>query len=237
LFFKYEQEYVLENISISVEKQDFLTILGPNGGGKSTLIKIILGIEKLQKGFIKIFDKSFLKESLNIGYVPQSTDINLNFPIKVLEVVMMAQNNPKKRYFFYSKDEKKQAVEVLEKVGMSDYANARISSLSGGQRQRVLIARALFGKPKILLLDEPTSNIDVVACEMIYETLKELNKQITIIVISHDLSLVLKYANKAVYLNKTFSYHDLSRMKDKFSSLKSNTSEIELLQMLGECKC
>jgi len=237
LFFKYEKEYVLEDINFQVRENDFLTILGPNGGGKSTLVKLILGILKLQKGSIDIFNRAFLKESLNIGYVPQSTDINLSFPIKVLEVVMMAQNKQQTRYFGYSKDEKIQALNALEQVGMGEFAHRRISFLSGGQRQRVLIARALFGKPKILLLDEPTSNIDVVACGEIYQTLKELNKDITVVVISHDLSLVLKYANKAVYINKKLSYHDLSSMKEEFSNLNSNVSEIELLQMLGQCKC
>jgi len=237
LFFKYEKEYVLEDINFQVQENDFLTILGPNGGGKSTLVKLILGILKLQKGSIEIFNRPFLKESLNIGYVPQSTDINLDFPIKVLEVIMMAQNKQQTRYFGYSKDEKLQAIHALEQVGMEEFAHRRISFLSGGQRQRVLIARALFGKPKILLLDEPTSNIDVVACGEIYQTLKELNKKITVVVISHDLSLVLKYANKAVYINKKLSYHDLSSMKQEFSNLNSNVSEIELLQMLGQCRC
>ncbi len=237
LFFKYEKEYVLEDINFQVRENDFLTILGPNGGGKSTLVKLILGILKLQKGSIEIFNRPFLKESLNIGYVPQSTDINLDFPIKVLEVVMMAQNNQQTRYFGYSKDEKIQALNALEQVGMSEFSHRRISFLSGGQRQRVLIARALFGKPKILLLDEPTSNIDVVACGEIYKTLKALNQKITVVVISHDLSIVLKYASKAIYINKTFSYHDLSTMKQEFSNLNSSVSEIELLQMLGQCKC
>ncbi len=237
LFFKYEKEYVLEDINFQVRENDFLTILGPNGGGKSTLVKLILGILKLQKGSIEIFNRPFLKESLNIGYVPQSTDINLDFPIKVLEVIMMAQNKQQVRYFGYSKDEKTQALNALEQVGMSEFAHRRILFLSGGQRQRVLIARALFGKPKILLLDEPTSNIDVVACGEIYQTLKELNQSITVVVISHDLSLVLKYANKAVYINKKLSYHDLSSMKQEFSNLNSNVSEIELLQMLGQCRC
>jgi zinc transport system ATP-binding protein len=237
LFFKYEKEFVLEDINLQINEKDFLTILGPNGGGKSTLIKLILGINPLSKGNIKIFGNNLLDEIKNIGYVPQNTNINLNFPISVIEVVMMGQNDIKKRLFGYKKDEKIKALEVLEKVNMKEFANAKISNLSGGQRQRVLIARALFCNPKILLLDEPTSNIDITGCEQIYQTLENLNKDITIVVISHDISVVLKYASKAVYINKKLTYHDLSKMKNEFKNIESHICEIELLEMLGKCRC
>jgi len=237
LYFKYDQDFVLKNINLEVQEKDFLTILGPNGGGKSTLIKLILGIEKLQIGSINIFNKALLKETQNIAYVPQNTNVNTHFPIKVLEVVMMAQNSMKKRFFFYSKKEKTEALRALEKVNMQDFYNKKMGELSGGQKQKVLIARALFGNAKIILLDEPTSSLDILACEQIYKILKKLNETITIIVISHDLALVLKYANKAVYINKELSFHDLSKMKNEFSNLNSDTCEIELLQMLGRCKC
>lgn len=237
LFFKYEKEFVLEDINLQINEKDFLTILGPNGGGKSTLIKLILGINPLSKGNIKIFGNNLLDEIKNIGYVPQNTNINLNFPISVIEVVMMGQNNIKKRLFGYKKDEKIKALEVLEKVNMKEFANAKISNLSGGQRQRVLIARALFCNPKILLLDEPTSNIDITGCEQIYQALENLNKDITIVVISHDISVVLKYASKAVYINKKLTYHDLSKMKNEFKNIESHICEIELLEMLGKCRC
>lgn len=237
LYFKYDQDFVLKNINLEVKEKDFLTILGPNGGGKSTLIKLILGIEKLQIGSINIFNKALLQETQNIAYVPQNTNVNTHFPIKVLEVVMMAQNSMKKRFFFYSKEEKIEALNALKKVNMQDFSNKKIGELSGGQKQKVLIARALFGNAKIILLDEPTSSLDILACEQIYKILKKLNETITIIVISHDLALVLKYANKAVYINKELSFHDLSKMKNEFANLNSDTCEIELLQMLGRCKC
>jgi len=237
LFFKYEKESVLEDINLEIKEKDFLTILGPNGGGKSTLLKLILGINPLKQGNIKIFGNNILNEISNIGYVPQNTNINLNFPISVIEVVMMGQNNIKKRLFGYKKYEKNKALEILKKVNMGEFASSKISNLSGGQRQRVLIARALFANPKILLLDEPTSNIDIKGCEQIYQTLEKLNKDITIVVISHDISVVLKYATKAVYINKKLTYHDLSKMKNDFKNLESHVCEIELLEMLGKCKC
>jgi len=237
LNFSYEKQRVLEDINFTIERSDFLTIIGPNGGGKSTLLKLILGINKLQNGFIKVFGKNHLEQIQNIGYVPQNTNVNLKFPITVLEVVMMGQNNFIKRMFGYKKDEKQKALEVLKKVSMEDFANNRISNLSGGQRQRVLIARALFSNPKILLLDEPTSNIDINGCEQVYLTLQELNKKIPIIVVSHDISVILKYASKAFYVNKRMTQHDLSKMKDEFKSIDSHVCEIELLEMLGKCRC
>lgn len=237
LSFSYEKQRVLEDINFKVENNDFLTIIGPNGGGKSTLLKLILGINELKTGSIKIFEKEHLEQIYKIGYVPQNTNVNLNFPITVLEVVMMGQNSLKKRLFGYKKEEKQRALEVLKKVAMEEFADNKISNLSGGQRQRVLIARALFSTPKLLLLDEPTSNIDINGCEQIYKTLQELNKEIPVIVVSHDISVILKYATRAFYVNKKMTQHDLTTMKDEFKSIDSHICEIELLEMLGRCRC
>jgi zinc transport system ATP-binding protein len=237
LCFTYEKQKVLENINFEIKRNDFLTIIGPNGGGKSTLLKLLLGINEIKEGSIKIFGKDYLSQVSKIGYVPQNTNVNLNFPITVLEVVMMGQNNLQKRLFGYKKEEKEKAYEVLEKVNMKEFAKNKISNLSGGQRQRVLIARALFSNPEILLLDEPTSNIDINGCEQIYSTLEQLNSEITVIVVSHDISVILKYASKAFYINKRLTHHDLTTMKDEFKSIDSHICEIELLEMLGRCRC
>ena len=187
-------------INLEVNEKDFLTIFGPNGGGKSTLIKLILCIEKLQIGSINIFNKALLKETQNIAYVPQNTNVNTHFSIKVLEVVMMAQNSMKKRIFFYSKEGKMEALKALKKVNMQDFCNKKMGELSGGQKQKVLIARALFGNAKIILLDEPTLSLDILACEQIYKILKKLNETITIIVISNVRSLKLYLYSKCAYL-------------------------------------
>lgn len=132
LSFSYEKERVLENISFNVKKNDFLTIIGPNGGGKTSLLKILLGINPLQKGEIKINNNFYLDELQNISYVPQNTNINLNFPITVLEVVMMGQNSLKKRVFWYKDEEKNMAIESLKKVNMYEFRNRKMSTLSGG---------------------------------------------------------------------------------------------------------
>ena len=237
LSFSYDKQRVLEDIDLTIEKKDFTTFIGPNGGGKSTLLKLILGINSLQEGSISIFNKPYLSQTPKLGYVPQNTDINLNFPITVLEVVMMGQNSLKTRLFGYKLEEKERAFEVLENVSMQDFAHKNISKLSGGQKQRVLIARALFSNPEILLLDEPTSNIDVKGSEQIYASLEELNKEISIVVVSHDISVILKYASKAIYINKTLTHHDLTHMKEDFKNSNEHVCEIELLEMLGRCRC
>jgi len=239
LTFAYDKETILEDIDLTVEERDFLAIIGPNGGGKSTLLKLILGINKIQKGSIQVLGNAPEKNLSHIGYVPQNTNVNTDFPIKVIEVVMMGHVGGKRPLFGYGKDETACAMGALAQVGMEEYANAKIGSLSGGQRQRVMIARALCANPKILLLDEPTSSIDVKGQREIYDLLKLLNQSITIIVVSHDISVILEYANKTAHINKTLSYHDISDKKKRFHTHDQDKHfcEVELLQMLGSDTC
>jgi len=239
LTFSYEKEVVLEKIDLDVEERDFLAIIGPNGGGKSTLLKLILGINPLQKGTLSIFGKPPGKARAYIGYVPQNTNINTHFPIKVIEVVLMGHVGEKRPLFGYGKDETACAMGALSQVGMEAYAQNKIGSLSGGQRQRVMIARALCAHPKILILDEPTASIDIAGQKEIYELLKILNRHITVIVVSHDISVILEYANKAAHINKKLSFHDISDKKQTFHTHgeEEHFCEIELLQMLGTEQC
>jgi len=239
LSFAYEKEKVLEDINLIVKERDFLAIIGPNGGGKSTLLKLILGIITTKQGSIKVLGKA-PKESLQqIGYVPQNTNVNTDFPIKVIEVVLMGHVDGKRPLFGYGEDEIACAMGALSQVGMQEYAQTKIGSLSGGQRQRIMIARALCAHPKILILDEPTSSIDITGQRDIYELLKQLNGYITVIVVSHDISVILEYANKAAHVNKTLSYHDISDKQSTFHTHggDGHFCEIELLQMLGADNC
>lgn len=248
LTYSYDKQIILENINLNVEKKDFLAIIGPNGGGKSTLLKAILGINQIKKGTIEILGE---KPSLNlsrVGYVPQNTNINTNFPIKVIEVVMMGhirdENEKVKsksflhKYFKvgYNEFEKSCALSALKQVGMEEFANQKIGTLSGGQRQRVMIARALCSHPSILLLDEPTASIDVSWQKQIYDLLKELNKTITIVVVSHDISVILSYASKVAHINKTITYHDISQKQKDLQTNDEHFCEVEMLHMLGESK-
>jgi len=239
LSFAYDKQMVLEDINLIVEEKDFLAIIGPNGGGKSTLLKLILGINTLDKGKISVLGKSPKQSLTKIGYVPQNTNVNTDFPIKVIEVVMMGHVEGKRPLFGYGQHEVLCAMGALEQVGMADFAQTKIGSLSGGQRQRVMIARALCAHPQILVLDEPTSSIDITGQREIYELLKELNEYITVIVVSHDISVILEYANKAAHVNKNLSYHDISDKESTFHTHgdKGHFCEIELLQMLGAESC
>ena len=236
LSFKYSKDYAIKDISFRVEEGDFFAITGPNGGGKSTLIKLILGILKPSSGYIKILDD--LKNGNDIGYVPQNTNINLDFPITVLDVVLMGNGSKHKKNFKlfsikYNNYEVECAKHSLEKVGMANFLNNKISNLSGGQRQRVMIARAICSHPKLLILDEPTSNIDINGQKEVYRLLKELNKDLTIVVVTHDLSVISNYANKVLYVNRKGYMHNLKDNKFKIDKEK-HFCEVELMQMLGE---
>ncbi|SFV67916.1 Zinc ABC transporter, ATP-binding protein ZnuC [hydrothermal vent metagenome] len=220
LSFCYHKQKILEDINLNVEEKDFLAIIGPNGGGKSTLLKLILGINPIKDGSIKTFGEVPKKNLSKIGYVPQNTNVNTDFPIKVLEVVLMGHIGEKSPLFGYGKKEKICAMGALSQVGMEDFANSKIGELSGGQRQRIMIARALCAHPKILILDEPTASIDIDGQKLIYELLKTLNSYITIIVVSHDISVIMKYANKVVHINKRLTNHNISHKGNHFCEVE-----------------
>ena len=229
LFYKYHKTDVLENINLSIKDDDFLAIIGPNGGGKSTLLKLILGLLTPQSGTII----NNIKTN-QVGYVPQNTNLNTDFPITALEIVLMGLISSKKRVFGYSKEDIEIAKASLAKVSMADFANSKIGDLSGGQRQRVFIARALCSNPKVMLLDEPTASIDVKGQREIYELLKELNSSICIVVVSHDISVLLNYAKNVAHINKNLVYHSLENIQKNIDTQNEHLCEVELLSALGK---
>ncbi len=234
LSYYYDKVNVLENINLQIKDGDFLAIIGPNGGGKSTLLKLILKLIYPQKGKIQ----KFVKEE-DFGYVPQNTNLNIDFPITALEVVLMGQLGNKRKIFGYLKEDISCAMHSLEQVGMKEYANSKIGNLSGGQRQRVFIARALCSNPKIMLLDEPTANIDVKGQKEIYDLLVKLNKNITIVVVSHDISVLLNYAKSVAHINKNLVFHKLDNTNKNINE-DEHLCEVELLYALGKqnsCGC
>ncbi|AXX91590.1 ABC transporter [Malaciobacter molluscorum LMG 25693] len=231
LSYKYDKANVLENINLEIKKDDFLAIIGPNGGGKSTLLKLILNLKKPQIGTIT----KNLKDDC-FGYVPQNTNLNIDFPITALEVVLMGHISAKNKFFGYSKEDISCAMNSLEQVGMKKYANSKIGNLSGGQRQRVFIARALCSNPQVLLLDEPTASIDVKGQKEVYELLVKLNEQMTIVVVSHDISVLLNYAKSVAHINKNLVYHKLDNVKNNIND-NEHLCEVELLSALGKSSC
>lgn len=201
--FYFTKERILYNVNWTICEGDFWAIIGPNGGGKSTLARLLVGLLQPTSGKI-IKDKG-----LCVGYVPQNTFLNRHFPITTLEVVMMGFLQPKLFGGFLPKNAKKIAMERLEQFHMESCAYKKIGELSGGQRQRVLIARALCGNPNLLILDEPTASIDQKNQKEIYDLLQQINQEKTIIMISHDVSVLLGYAKKVLYVNKEVTTHDL----------------------------
>lgn len=204
----YGELEALNNINLKVEEGSFLGIIGPNGGGKTTLLKVILGLVEPQKGKVKVMGHPLNEVLDQIGYVPQISNFDRSFPISVLDVVLMARLGGRVRFFHqYQKEDIQKAESVLERLNLLHLKDRQIGKLSGGQLQRVLIARGLAVEPKILLLDEPTASVDARSTSEIYELLKELNKEKTIIVVTHDMAAVSSYFDSLACLNEKLYHH------------------------------
>lgn len=213
LSFAYNGHLVLENINLTVRQGDFLAMLGPNGGGKTTLIKVLLGILPCARGKVSVLGREPGKSPGSTGYVPQHLTSMDKFPINALDVAVMGRLGCVGRYRKFTEDDYSLAREALEKVGMSRHSHTLISELSGGQRQRVLIARALACEPELLFLDEPTASVDQPFHARLYQLLYELNQSgKTIVVISHDLSVLSTHAKSVACVNRTLHYHDSSEI-------------------------
>ncbi len=205
--FAHNGRAILRHINLIIQQGDFMAMIGPNGGGKTTLIKLMLGLLKPTSGTIRILSQPPEKTSHHIGYVPQNTNINPDFPISALDVVLMGQLQPGNRRIRHSRQDRVVAHEALDKMGMGAHCHRRIGELSGGQRQRVFIARALVCEPEILLLDEPTAHIDTKGQTDLYRLLQTLNREMTIVVVSHDLLLLSPHVKSVACVNSRLHYH------------------------------
>ncbi len=210
--FAYATEDVIKNASLQIHKGDYLGIIGPNGGGKSTLLKLMLGLLKPKQGSIKLFgeDIQTFRDWYKIGYVPQKTFIEINFPVTVEEVVAMGRYGKQGLFHFPTKKDKEKVHTALKQVDMEDFAKRRINELSGGQQQRVFIARALATEPEIIFLDEPTVGVDIKTQKNFYELLRKLNKELalTLVLVSHELDIVAHETTELAYVNCTLDYYD-----------------------------
>ncbi len=206
-FSYFRGQRVIENVYLNVEKNDFLGVIGPNGGGKTTLLKLVLGLLKPSSGEVKVFGKSPEEGRKNIGYVPQYFNFDFDFPISVMETVLMGRLSKTVPGRGYGKNDLEIAKKALREVEMQRLEQRQIGTLSGGQRQRVLIARAMAAEPKALLLDEPVSGIDPAWQEKFYELLKRINKKMAIVMVTHNMGFVSSYVEKIACLNITMYYH------------------------------
>jgi len=204
----FEDQIVLEDINLSIRKEDFLGVIGPNGAGKTTLLKLILGLIKPDRGEVLVLGRQPKDARKFIGYVPQTTVFDKEFPISVWEVVLLGRLNQVGWSRRFSQEDKKMTEEALKTVQMWNLKDRQIGQLSGGQRQRVFIARALVQSPKLLILDEPTASVDKPMQVGVYDLLEKLKKEMTIILVSHDIGAVASFVNKIACLNRKLFYHD-----------------------------
>lgn len=213
-----EGDNILEDVSLTLDSDDFLGLIGPNGGGKTTLLKVILGLLKPDSGEVRVFGEKPKQGRDQVGYVPQYAKIDLDYPINAHQVVLMGLLGYKPQFSRYTAGEKAQAMEALRQVGMEQHAATQIGELSGGQRQRVLIARALVRKPKLLILDEPTSSVDPASEENFFNLLQEINTQSAIIIVSHDIAAIAGYINKVACMDRRISVHESGNIQKELEN-------------------
>lgn len=203
----YDKKQVLYDINLDVYEHDFLGIIGPNGGGKTTLIKVMLGLLKPTAGSVSFFHNGTKSNTLCMGYLPQYTKVDKKFPICVEEVVLSGLSSRKPLIGGYSHEQKKKAEEVIERMGLEGLNKRPIGQLSGGQLQRALLGRAVISDPQLLILDEPSTYIDKKFEARLYELLGEINRECAIVLVSHDIGTVLQNVKSIACVNKTLDYH------------------------------
>lgn len=203
----YDGVPILEGINLAIEQDDFLGIIGPNGGGKTTLLKVVLGLVHPSRGKVSVLGEPLQRSRSRIGYVPQHNLFDRDFPISVWDVVLMGRYGKAGLFKRYSNEDRRTTQNALQTVGMLDYKDRQLGKLSGGELQRVFIARALVSEPKLLLLDEPTASVDPAMQTEFYELLEKLKQQMAIVLVSHDISAVSIYVDKIACLNRQLHYH------------------------------
>jgi len=199
---------VIDGVTLRVGAGDFLALVGPNGGGKTTLLRVILGLERFSAGSVRVFGGLPGSSPGRIGYVPQRLFFDREFPISVRDLVLMGRLSKKKLFQHYNVLDRERADEALRLVGLERLMERRIGDLSGGELQRALIARALAGEPELLLLDEPTASIDPQMKSTIYDLIEKLKESLTIVLVTHDTTLIGRYVTKIATLNVSLELHE-----------------------------
>lgn len=220
LDFSYDRHnLVIEGATFDILKNEFAAVIGPNGGGKTTVLKLILGLIAPTRGTIRVLEGRVEAARRRIGYMPQYPRLDYDFPVTVMDVVLMGRLGQTSAIGPFRRSDKEAAMTALEETSCADLKDRPFSALSSGQRQRILIARALVSDPELLLLDEPTSNLDPSIQDDIQDLLHKLNERMTIIVVSHDVAFVSKYVEKVVCVNRTVALHPTSAMKGELITM------------------
>jgi len=222
--FAYDGQPALTEVTIDICDGEFAAVVGPNGGGKTTLLKLILGLLSPWRGSVRIFGDSPVASRKRIGYMPQYPRLDPDFPVTVMDVVLMGRLGRGPRAGFYRRPDREAAERALEEVRCGHHRDRPFSALSSGLRQRVLIARALVSDPELLLLDEPTSFLDPSVQEDLHDLLHRLNERLTLIVVSHDVGFVSKYVQRVVCVNRKVNLHPTTELSgDVLSALYGET--------------
>jgi zinc transport system ATP-binding protein len=210
--FAYERETIIAEADFDIEAGESISVIGPNGGGKTTLLKLLLGLLKPDTGSIRIFDKAPGEGTTDVGYVPQSLSLDRRFPITAIDIVGMGLLH-KNQLWGMRRDERDRAWQALKNLGLDEIAKKPFAHLSGGQKQGVLLARALVGNPRLLVLDEPTTHIDAAAQERLEAELKRLRGSLTLITVSHDLHFVSRGIGRVICVNRSVRVHPVEALE------------------------
>lgn len=202
-----DKPHVLQGVNLDVLQNDFLGIIGPNGGGKTTLLKTILGLVKPSSGDISFFRNGIKVDKINIGYLPQINQIDKKFPISVYDVILSGMTIQRKIFSPYTKEQKSRVGDIAKKMGLEELLNRPIGALSGGQLQRALLGRAIIDNPDLLILDEPNSYVDKRFETNFYKILEEINQDTAIIMVSHDVGTVISLVKNIACVNEGLHYH------------------------------
>ena len=203
---------VLEDVDLEIAAGDFASVIGPNGGGKTTLVKLIVGLLTPTEGNVRVFGQSPTRARPRIGYMPQHAMMDPRFPVRAIDVVLMGRLGIGHRFGNYLRTDREAAVKALATVGLENLGSRPFSNLSGGQRQRVLLARALVTDPELLLLDEPAAGLDQKVEQDFFELLQELNRRVTIILVTHDLGFVAGFVRTVICVHRHVDLHPTSSL-------------------------
>ena len=220
---------VIQSVTLEVYENDFLGIIGPNGGGKTTLLKTILGLKEYTSGSISFYNKGVQVNHLNIGYLPQINHIDKKFPLKVKDVILSGMTLRGRLFKYYNIEDKKRVLPVARKMGVHDLLNRPIGELSGGQLQRVLLGRAIIDNPKLIILDEPSSYVDKQFESNFYKILEEINNEMAIVLVSHDVGTIISHVKNIACVNQSLHYHSGSNISQEWLSGAYDSCPFEIL--------
>lgn len=212
--FAYNGQAVLDDVTLSIERGDFACIVGPNGGGKTTLLKLMLGLLRPRAGTLRVLGQSPGQVQQRIGYLPQHSRLDMDYPVTAGDVVLMGRLGQGLAFGRYGRADRAAAAEALAAVNLAELAGRSIAELSGGQRQRVLIARALAVEPELLLLDEPTAGLDPAASDDLYDILASLNDRLTVVLVSHDMEVVSCHVRSVICVHQRVRLHPTEEFTD-----------------------